>query len=162
MMTATLRPLLVLAGLAMLLAVVPLSGASARQADRLEVGSILIEIMGGNPPALVGLAVTMNPGLEKTISYPIPKLAAPETQVTVPLFIMQLTGSDDDKHPKIRAIDTLLVASNGNGPGGAALTLRITFRRADGSPAEGSGNPTIVVIAPGATALISAAATLDQ
>jgi hypothetical protein len=44
----------------------------------------------------------------------------------------------------------------------AALTLRITFRRADGFPAVGPGNPVSVVIAAGATVLVSAAAALDQ
>ena len=169
MMTISVRTRLVVASLATLLALGSLSGASAGLADRLEVGSILIEITEGNPPALVGLAVTMNPGLEKTISYPLPRLSPPETRVTVPLFVMQLVGDDNDngkpdkdKAPKFRAIDTLLVLSNGNGPGEANLTLRITFRRADGSTAEGSGNPVSVVIAPGTTALVSAAATLDQ
>jgi hypothetical protein len=162
MMTATVRTRLLVAGLATFLALVPLSGASAQQADRLEVGSILIEITGGNPPALVGLAVTMNPGLEKTISYPLPKLSPSETQVTVPLFVMQLVGSSDARPPRIRALATLLAVSNGNVPGGAVLTLRITFRRGDGSLAEGSGNPANVVIVPGATVLVSAAASLDQ
>jgi hypothetical protein len=161
MMTATARARLFVASLATLLALVPLSGVTAQQADRLEVGSVLVEITGGNPAALAGLAVTMNPGLEKTISYPLPKLAPTETAVTVPLFVMQLVGSNDAR-PRVRALDTLLVMSNGNAPGGAVLALRVTFRRADGSLAEGSGNPANVVIAPGATVLVSAAATLDQ
>ena len=166
MRTTSVRCWLRGAGLAMFLALVSQSGASAGQADRLEVGSILIEITGGDPAALAGLAVTMNPGLEKTISYSIPRVFLPERQVTVPLFVVQLVGSDNDnsdkgKSPKVRAIDTLLFLSNGNSPGGEVLNLRITFRRADGSLAEGAGNPVSVVIGPGATAIVSAAATLD-
>jgi hypothetical protein len=89
-------------------------------------------------------------------------LSPSETQVTVPLFVMQLVGSSDARPPRIRALDTLLAVSNGNVPGGAVLTLRITFRRGDGSLAEGSGNPANVVSVPGATVLVSAAASLDQ
>ncbi|MBI4609663.1 MAG: hypothetical protein HY726_11725 [Candidatus Rokubacteria bacterium] len=134
-----------------------------------EIGSILIEVTAGDPSGLVGLALLTNPGLEKTATYPLPKLAASDTRVTVPLFVMQAEVEEDDddrdrgKRGSRRVVrkdlDTLLILTNGTTGTGENMTLRVTFRRADGTVV---GTPVTATLAPGQTALISAADELNR
>ena len=71
--------LILVAVLLALSAVVP---AEAGVKNRIEIGSILIEITQGSPAALAGLATTANQGLEKTITYQLPKLTPQDTSVS--------------------------------------------------------------------------------
>ncbi len=89
--------------------------------------------------AIVGFAVTANPGLEKTITQPLPPFAG---AVTVPV----ITDSDEDSTgggPRIlrRNLDTVLVLTNTTGSG---LTVQLTVRDADGGdPPVGTGSVLI-------------------
>ena len=132
--------------------------AEAGLRNRFEIGSILIEITQGNPAALVGLAASANQGLEKTITYPLPRLAVTETSVTVPLFLLNADVDDNSNHVVARGIDTLLFLTNANPGGGATLTVHITFRNGEGAALN---NPLVRTIAPGQTAVVSAITTLN-
>ena len=107
-----------------LMALLALALAPAAQAgtkNRFEIGSILIEVTQGNPAALAGLATSANQGLEKTISYTIPKLSAADTRVSVPLFLLNADIDDNNNRAVSRGIDTLLFLTNNNLPGGETV-----------------------------------------
>ncbi len=147
-------------GLAVL-ALVTLALAPAAQAgikNRIEIGSILIEIVQGNPAALAGMAASANQGLEKTISYTIPKLSAGDTRVSVPLFLLSADVDDNSNRAVSRGIDTLLFLTNGNPAGGEPVVVHVTFRSGAGAALN---DPVVQGIAPGQTAVISAISTLN-
>ncbi len=151
---------------ALLIAVVAWTPAEARRnRQRFESGSILVEITAGSPQALVGLAVTLNGGIEKTISYPLPKLTSADMKVTVPLFVMIVDIDDDGLEPTIKDLDTLLILTNTNASGGSDVTVKVTFRQADGTPAvaatAAAGNPATFTIAPTHTIDVSAIVQLN-
>lgn len=147
-----------LALLALLLAVVPTTAVHAGIKNRLEIGSILIEITQGNPAALAGLAASANQGLEKTISYSIPKLSAADTRVAVPLFLLSADIDDNSNRAVARGIDTLLFLTNNNPAGGESVVVHVTFRSGSGAALN---DPVVQGIAPGQTAVISAISTLN-
>jgi len=126
--------------------------------NRLEIGSVLIEITQGNPAALVGLAASANQGLEKTISYAFPRLTPADTTVTVPLFLLAADVDDNSNHTVARGIDTLLFLTNSNPLGGPVLVLQVTFRAGNGTALN---NPAVYTIAPAQTAVVSAISTLN-
>jgi hypothetical protein len=140
---------------------------AGRNHERVEIGSILIEAQGpSNLAPLVGLALVSNEGLEKIITYPLPQFTTSDTRVVIPLFVMRLNVNDDDgSAPTIRELDSFLFLTNSNAGNGPGLPLRITFRRADGSPVVATGNamgnPLNVTIAPGQTVVISAASAIN-
>ena len=144
-----------LAGLLVLTAAAPVD-AGIR--NRLEFGSTLIEITQGNPAALVGLAVSANQGLEKTIAYPIPKLTAADTSVVVPLFLLNADVDDDSRRVVVRALDTLLFLTNTSPAGGPVLVVQVTFRASSGAALN---NPAVYTIAPTQTVVVSAITTLS-
>lgn len=141
-----------------LLALVLAPAAQAGIKNRLEIGSILIEITQGNPAALAGLATSANQGLEKTISYSIPKLSAADTRVAVPLFLLSADIDDNNNRAVVRGIDTLLFLTNSNLPGGESVVVHVTFRSGSGVVLN---DPVVQGIAPGQTAVISAISTLN-
>ena len=141
-----------------LFALAVVSPGEAGLRNRFEIGSILIEITQGNPAALVGLAASANQGLEKTISYSLPKLSAADTSVTVPLFLLNADIDDNGNHAVARGIDTLLFLTNSNPPAGASVTVQVTFRSGSGAALN---SPVVQSIAPGQTAVISAISTLN-
>ncbi len=63
--------------------------------------------MAGNPAALVGLAASANQGLEKTISYTVPRLTPSDTSIVVPLFLLNADVDDSNNRVVVRALDTL-------------------------------------------------------
>ena len=132
--------------------------AQAGQRDRIEIGSILVEITQGSPAALVGMAVSANQGLEKTISYPIPRLGAGDTRVVIPLLLLNLRIDEDSGHSLFRSIDTLLFLTNSNAANGPTLNVQVTFRRGDGTSLN---VPVAQSILAGETAVLSAATTLN-
>jgi hypothetical protein len=132
--------------------------AEAGIKNRLEIGSILIEITQGSPAVLVGLATTANQGLEKTITYQLPKLAPADTSVVIPLFLLNADIDDSNNHAVARGIDTLLFLTNTNPLGGAVVVVQITFRSGNGLALN---NPAVYTIGPGQTAIVSAISTLD-
>jgi hypothetical protein len=151
---------------AVLLALAVAVPADAGIKNRLEIGSVLIEITQGSPAALVGLATTANQGLEKTITYQLPRLAVGETSVVVPLFLLNADIDDSNNHAVARGIDTLLFLTN-TGPlggpivnplGGGIVVVHVTFRAGSGLALN---NPAVFSIAPGQTAVVSAISILN-
>ena len=132
--------------------------AQAGQRDRIEVGSILVEITQGSPAALVGMAVSANQGLEKTISYPIPRLGVGDTSIVIPLLLLNLRIDEDNGHVLFRSLDTLLFLTNSNPANGPTLSVQVTFRRSDGTSLNA---PVAQSILAGQTAVLSAATTLN-
>lgn len=132
--------------------------AEAGIKNRLEIGSILIEVTQGSPAALVGLAASANQGLEKTISYPLPRLSAADTLVTVPLFLLSAEIDDNSNRAVARGIDTLVFLTNTNPSGGETVVVQVTFRSGSGVALN---NPAVYTIAPGQTAVISGISTLN-
>ena len=143
---------------AMVLVVAVVGSVEAGIKNRIEIGSILIEITQGNPAALVGLAASANQGLEKTISYPLPRLTPADTSVTVPLFLLAADVDDNNNKAVARGIDTLLFLTNTNAPGGQSVVVHITFRTGSGAALN---NPLVQTIAPTQTAVVSAISTLN-
>jgi hypothetical protein len=141
-----------------LLALALASPGEAGLRNRFEIGSILIEVTQGNPAAIVGLAASANQGLEKTISYSLPRLSAADTTVTVPLFLLNADIDDNGNHAVARGIDTLLFLTNSNPPAGASVAVQITFRSGSGAALN---SPVAQSIAPGQTVVISAISTLN-
>ena len=148
------RSALVAAMLALCLA----GSAQAGIKNRIEFGSILIEVVAGNPAALVGLAASANQGLEKTISYTVPRLTPTDTSIVVPLFLLNADVDDSNNRVVVRALDTLLFLTNTNPSGGASVTVHVTFRNASGAALN---NPVVQTIAATQTAVVSAITTLS-
>src|SRR5262245_11431898 len=132
--------------------------AEAGIKNRLEIGSVLVEVTQGSPATLVGLATTANQGLEKTITYQIPKLGPADISVVIPLFLLNADIDDSNNRAVARGIDTLLFLTNTNPLGGAVVVVQITFRAGSGAALN---NPAVFTIAPGQTAVVSAISTLN-
>lgn|SRR5262245_41289621 len=143
---------------AALLALAVAMPAEAGIKNRLEIGSVLVEVVQGNPAALVGLATTANQGLEKTITYQLPPLAPTNTVIVIPLFLLNADIDDNSNRAVARGIDTLLFLTNSNPPGGAIVVVQITFRAGSGLALN---NPAVYSILPGQTAVVSAISTLN-
>ena len=141
-----------------LLALAVAMPAEAGIKNRLEIGSILLEVTQGSPASLVGLATTANQGLEKAITYQLPTLVPADTSVVIPLFLLNADVDDNNNHAVARGIDTLLFLTNRNPLGGAVVVVQITFRAGSGAALN---NPAVFTIAPGQTAVVSAISTLN-
>jgi hypothetical protein len=143
---------------ASILALCLASSADAGIKNRIEFGIILIEIVQGSPAALVGLAASANQGLEKTISYPFPRLTPADTTVTVPLFLLNADVDDSNNRAVLRALDTLVFLTNTSPLGGGNLVVHVTFRNASGVALN---SPVVQIIEPTHTAVVSAITTLN-
>ena len=117
------RLLAVLSALLILGLILP-QGAMARRHTLL--GSISLTKTGGVPliDEVTGVAAISNPGLEKTISVPIPPY-------TLPVFVDQdeQDGSDSNSSVTDRRFDTMVILTNTTG---ASLAVVITLRDAEG------------------------------
>jgi hypothetical protein len=96
------------------------TGASAKRV--MAFGSLTITKSDGTAlstvsPPLVGVAVLANPGLEKTISIPIP-------QYTFPVFVNEETDQPGDND-----FDTVFAVTNVSG---SPLMIKVTLHDANG------------------------------
>ncbi|MBI5378803.1 MAG: hypothetical protein HZA23_01430 [Nitrospirae bacterium] len=125
--------LLCLAGVALLA-----EGVEAKKVVRF--GSIEFKVNGGT--TLVGMVVTMNPGLEKTIPYQIPPLTGTTATFTTP-FLFDVDDDDDDGKPERKSLDSLIVLTNS---GTGTLTIDLKFYDAQGTLLTVKGGGTVYTV----------------
>jgi hypothetical protein len=145
-----------LAGIVGALLLVLLGGSHSEAVKirkHVEIGSILVEI-SGDASKLVGVALLPTGG-----SYPLPQLASAAKSVVVPFFAIQLDEDEDGVLPSTKVLDTFLSMTN---TGATDITVKVTFRRADGSMVPAFGNPVSMTISAAQTVVVSAATFLDH
>jgi hypothetical protein len=126
-------------GLLCLLGVTLLAGGvEAKKVVRF--GSIEFKVNGGT--TLVGMVVTMNPGLEKTIPYQIPPLTGATATFTTP-FLFDVDDDDDDGKPERKSLDSLIVLTNS---GTGTLTIDLKFYDAQGTLLTVKGGGTVYTV----------------